>query len=199
MIALTDASWRDSSLEVDSRTRTAAAIPSCAGRQEPRNGDGVHEIPGRTAHSVRSHEPVLTVVRMIPAAPVRFALRAPNRNVALADAATMRVGTHRARKPNTTSSRLCADVCTGSADLHSELAPRALSANSEHQHHDTRFRRDRQPAARPAACSADPAGYVSALALMASNSAWVIVPLSRSCLALSISLAAPPVPAVLRT
>ena len=44
------------------------------------------------------------------------------------------------------------------------------------------------------------ASYVSALALMASNSAWVIVPVSRSCLAFSISAAAPPVPpAVLRT
>ncbi len=49
------------------------------------------------------------------------------------------------------------------------------------------------PLARRSAC------YASALALMASNSAWEIVPVSRSALAFSISCAAPPLAAVVRT
>ena len=37
--------------------------------------------------------------------------------------------------------------------------------------------------------------YARALAFRASNSAWLIAPVSSSCLALSISAAAPPLPA----
>ena len=42
-------------------------------------------------------------------------------------------------------------------------------------------------------------GYARALALIASNSDWLIAPLSSSPLAFSISAAAPPLPAVVRT
>jgi hypothetical protein len=41
--------------------------------------------------------------------------------------------------------------------------------------------------------------YASAFCLIASNSVWLIAPLSRSVFAFSISAAAPPLPAVSRT
>src|SRR5215211_7688202 len=70
-------------------------------------------------------------------------------------------------------------------------APREVSGKRDGE-------RDRRLAGRARPC-AEGKAYPSALALMASNSIWLIAPLSRSCLARSISEAAPPAPAVSRT